>query len=105
VVTVEAVLGVCVLLIVPFLTGSARAQAGDGAAPTVDGAIVALGLVLLASLAASFYAANRVALLRTSHAEVSGRAAGPGRNASKQPAAVVSAMTDTGQPTPELKES
>jgi copper transport protein len=30
-------LGICVLVIVPFLTGSARAQAGDGAAPTVDG--------------------------------------------------------------------
>jgi hypothetical protein len=33
----ETALGVCVLVIVPFLTGSARAQAGDGAAPTVDG--------------------------------------------------------------------
>jgi hypothetical protein len=52
VVTLEAVLGICVLLILPFLTGSARAQAGDGAVPTTDGTILAPGLVLVASLAA-----------------------------------------------------
>jgi hypothetical protein len=61
-----------VLLIVPFLTGSARAQAGSGAAPTVDGNILALGLVLVASLGASFYAAHRVSLLLTHRAELAG---------------------------------
>ncbi len=60
VVTVEAALGVGVLLVVPFLAGSARAQAGDGAAPPVDGTILALGLVLVASRTTSFYAAHRV---------------------------------------------
>jgi copper transport protein len=72
VVAVESTLGVCVLLIVPFLTGSARAQAGSGAAPTVDGNILALGLVLVASLGASFYAAHRVSLLLTHRAELAG---------------------------------
>jgi copper transport protein len=72
VVAVETTLGVCVLLIVPFLTGSARAQAGSGAAPTVDGNILALGLVLVASLGASFYAAHRVSLFLTHRAEVAG---------------------------------
>jgi copper transport protein len=75
VVTAEAALGVGVLLIVPFLAGSARAQAGTGAAPTVDGTILALGLVLVASLATSLYAAHRVSLLLTRRAEASGRLA------------------------------
>ncbi len=68
VVAVETALGVCVLFIVPFLTGSARAQAGSGAAPTVDGTILALGLLLVASLGATFYAAHRVSLLLTRRA-------------------------------------
>jgi putative copper export protein len=72
VVAVETALGICVLLIVPFLTGSARAQAGSGAAPTVDGKIVALGLLLVATLGASFYAAHRVSLLLTHRAEAAG---------------------------------
>jgi len=75
VVAVEAALGVGVLLIVPLLAGSARAQAGDVPAPTVDGAILALGLVLVASVATSFYAAHRVSLLLTRRAEASGRVA------------------------------
>ncbi|PZS29551.1 MAG: hypothetical protein DLM61_12680 [Pseudonocardiales bacterium] len=72
VVAAEAALGVCVLFTVPFLTGSVRAQAGDGAAPTVDGTILALGLVLVASLGATFYAAHRASLLLIRRAEVSG---------------------------------
>jgi copper transport protein len=72
VVAVETALGVGVLLVVPFLTGSARAQAGDGAAPTVDGTILALGLLLVASLGATFYAAHRVSLLLTRRAEATG---------------------------------
>jgi copper transport protein len=75
VVAVETALGVCVLFIVPFLTGSARAQAGDGAAPPVDGNILALGLLLVASLGATFYAAHRVSLLLTRRAEESGSSA------------------------------
>jgi copper transport protein len=75
VVAVETGLGICVLFIVPFLTGSARAQAGGGAAPTVDGSILALGLLLVATLAATFYAAHRVSLLLTHRAEVSGGSA------------------------------
>lgn len=53
--------------------GSARAQAGDIPAPTVDGAILVLGLVLVASVATSFYAAHRVSSLLTRRAEASGR--------------------------------
>jgi len=72
VVTVEAALGLGVLVIVPFLAGSARAQAGDGAAPDADGTILALGLLLVAALAATFYAAHRVSLLLTRRAVVAG---------------------------------
>jgi hypothetical protein len=59
------------------VVGSARAQAGDGAAPLVDGTILALGLVLVANLATSFYAAHRVSLLLTRRADESGRVAAP----------------------------
>ena len=75
VVTIEAALGLCVLLIVPFLSGSARKQAGHGAAPAVDGTILSLGLLLVATLAATFYAAHHVSLHLIDHAEVSGRSA------------------------------
>jgi putative copper export protein len=68
----ETALGVCVLVIVPFLTGSARAQAGDGTAPTIDGNILALGVLLVATLGATFYTAHQVSLLLTRRAEVSG---------------------------------
>ncbi len=73
VVAVETALGVCVLFIVPFLTGSARAQAGSGPAPTVDGDIFALGLLLVASLGATFYAAHRVSVLLTRRAAENSR--------------------------------
>lgn len=53
------------LSIVPFLTGSARAQAGGGPTPTVDGNILALGVLLVASLGVTFYAAHRVSSLLT----------------------------------------
>jgi copper transport protein len=79
VVTVETALGACVLVIVPFLTGSARAQAGDGAAPAADGAILALGILLVTGLAATLYAAHRVSVLLTRRAEVSGN---PGNSGS-----------------------
>ncbi len=73
IVAVETTLGISVLLIVPFLTGSARAQAGDGPAPTLDGNILALALVLVATLGATFYAAHRVSLMLTHRAEASGK--------------------------------
>ncbi|HEY4454372.1 MAG TPA: CopD family protein [Pseudonocardiaceae bacterium] len=60
VVTVEALLGLCVLFVVPFLTGSARAQAGEVIKPTFDGGILALGLLLVVALAGSLYASHRV---------------------------------------------
>lgn len=72
VVAVETALGVCVLFLVPFIIGSARAEAGDGMAPTVDGGILVLGLLLIASLGAIFYAAHQVSLLLIRRAEASG---------------------------------
>ena len=60
----ETALGLCVLVIVPFLTGSARAQAGQHAAAPVDGGMLALAAVLVATLAVSLFATYRVALLR-----------------------------------------
>jgi putative copper export protein len=60
VVTVEALLGLCVLFVVPFLTGSARTQAGEVIKPTFDGGILALGLLLVVALAGSLYASHRV---------------------------------------------
>lgn len=58
VVLTEVALGIGVLAIVPFLNGSAREQAAgrevDG--PTLDGGLMTLGLLLVATLAASFYA-------------------------------------------------
>jgi hypothetical protein len=60
VVTVEALLGLCVLLVVPFLTGSARTQAGEVIKPTFDGGVLALGLLLVVALAGSLYASHRV---------------------------------------------
>jgi copper transport protein len=72
VVTIETALGISVLLIVPFITGSARAQAGDSTAPTINGGILTLGLLLITILGATFYAAHRVSLLLTHRAEASG---------------------------------
>jgi putative copper export protein len=68
VVTVEALLGLCVLLIVPFLTGSARTQAGELVKPVIDGGILALGLLLVAALAGSLYASHRVSQVLTQRA-------------------------------------
>jgi putative copper export protein len=68
VVTVEAILGLCVLLVVPFLTGSARKQAGESVQPTLDAGILVLGLLLVATLAGSLYASHRVSLVLTQRA-------------------------------------
>lgn len=54
VVAVEAVIGVAVLAIVPFLNGSARAQAGGDDEPAATGSIFAAVLILLALVVVSF---------------------------------------------------
>ena len=58
VVLTEVVLGIGVLAIVPFLNGSARAQAAghEIEGPVMDGGLFSAGLLLVATLAASFYA-------------------------------------------------
>lgn len=68
VVAVETVLGLAVLGIVPFLSGSARTQAGGPPAPAVDGGILALGALLVATLVASLYASYRVSTVLTRRA-------------------------------------
>ncbi|MEZ0066429.1 copper transport protein [Streptacidiphilus sp. MAP12-20] len=61
VVWVEAALGLAVLGILPFLTGSARTEAApDSPAPTATAGILALGLLLVLTLAASLYATAKV---------------------------------------------
>jgi hypothetical protein len=57
-----------VLVVVPFLTGSARSQAGEVIKPTIDGGILALGILLVATLTASLYASHRVSLVLTARA-------------------------------------
>jgi copper transport protein len=68
VVAVETGLGLAVLTIVPFLSGSARTQAGGPPAPPVDGGILALGALLVAMLVASLYASYRVSTVLTRRA-------------------------------------
>lgn len=76
VVTVEAILAGLVLAIVPFLGGgTAREQAGVGAARSVDAGLLGLALLLTVCLAGSLYTAHRVSRLlvhRASH-RLSGR--------------------------------
>lgn len=57
VVVTEAVLGVAVLAIVPFLNGGARSQAvgREVEPPVIDASLLTLGLVMLATMIASFY--------------------------------------------------
>ncbi|MEV6608964.1 CopD family protein [Kutzneria sp. NPDC051319] len=69
VVAVETVLGLAVLTIVPFLSGSARTQAGGPPAPAVDGGVLALGTVLVVMLVASLYASYRVSTMLSRRVE------------------------------------
>ena len=55
----EVALAVGVLFVLSFLTGSARVEAGDPD-PTLSGGIVAIGVLLAAMLAISFYATAKV---------------------------------------------
>jgi copper transport protein len=68
VVAAETGLGLAVLVIVPFLSGSARTQAGGPPAPAVDGGILALGVLLVVTLVASLYASYRVSTVLTRRA-------------------------------------
>ncbi|GAA1881563.1 hypothetical protein GCM10009836_73510 [Pseudonocardia ailaonensis] len=60
VVALEVALGAVVLLIVPFLSGSARKQAGEVGSPAVDGGVFLIGLLFVAMLVLSFVAAARL---------------------------------------------
>ncbi|MEV7121500.1 copper resistance D family protein [Kitasatospora griseola] len=51
----EVVLGVAVLVVLPFITGSARTEAGSAKAVS-DGSVFAAGAALVAALAVSLYA-------------------------------------------------
>lgn len=59
VVAVEALVGVGVLLIVPFLAGSARAEAGWPTARSFDVTVFGTGLLLAALVAAALWAGTR----------------------------------------------
>lgn len=56
IVTLEAVIGVAVLAVVPFLNGSAREQAGGAAEPPATGALFTAVAVLLATVVLAFVA-------------------------------------------------
>jgi len=55
VVAIEAAVGIAVLVVVPFLNGSAREQAGGAAEPPATGAIFTAVFVLLALVVAAFF--------------------------------------------------
>ena len=57
----EATVGVAVLFIVPFLSGSARKEAGSGSPAPFDGRLLLVGMLLLATMLASFWATSRIA--------------------------------------------
>jgi copper transport protein len=60
VVLIEAVIGLAVLVVIPFLNGSSREQAGGAAEPPASGAIFTAVFVLLAIVVISFYANLKV---------------------------------------------
>ncbi|QEN12209.1 CopD family protein [Mycolicibacterium sp. ELW1] len=59
VVFAEALVAICVLTVVPFLRGSARAQAGSPAAVSFDLGTFGVGAVLIAAVAAAMWAGSR----------------------------------------------
>jgi len=69
IVTLEAVVGVAVLAVVPFLNGSAREQAGGTAEPPATGALFTAVFVLLATVVVAFFA-NLKLHERIDHPEV-----------------------------------
>jgi putative copper export protein len=58
-VAAEAVLGLGALLVLMFLTGSARAESGSEE-PVVDGGVITVGLVLIAAVTISLVATTKV---------------------------------------------
>ncbi|MCI2416907.1 CopD family protein [Saccharopolyspora sp. K220] len=59
IVAVEAVLGLGVLFVLTFLTGSARAEIGSEE-PVVDGGVITVGLLLIAIVAISFVTTAKI---------------------------------------------
>ena len=59
VVFVEALLATCVLTVVPFLRGSARAQAGSPTAVSFDLGAFGVGVVLITAVAGAMWAGAR----------------------------------------------
>ncbi|MCV7344894.1 CopD family protein [Mycolicibacterium rhodesiae] len=59
VVFAEALVAICVLTVVPFLRGSARAQAGSSAAVSFDLGTFGVGVVLIAAVAGAMWAGTR----------------------------------------------
>lgn len=59
-VSVEVLLAVGVLFVLSFLTGSARAEAGDPADPTLSGSVIGIGVVLAILIAISFVTTAKV---------------------------------------------
>ncbi|GAA1223747.1 copper resistance D family protein [Pseudonocardia alaniniphila] len=58
-VAVESILGVGVLFVLAFLTGSARAETGSET-PVVDGGVITVGLVLIAAVAISLVTTAKI---------------------------------------------
>jgi hypothetical protein len=63
------VLGGLVIMVVPFLSGSARKEAAGAPASPIDGRLLALGLLLIVLIAFGLWSAGRFA---RSFARVSG---------------------------------
>lgn len=59
IVALESALGLGVLVVLTFLTGSARAESGSEE-PVVDGGVIMVGLLLIAALATSFVTTAKV---------------------------------------------
>jgi putative copper export protein len=58
---IEAVLGGLVIMVVPFLSGSARKEAAGAPASPIDGRLLALGLLLIVVIAFGLWSAGRFA--------------------------------------------
>ncbi|MBO1766988.1 CopD family protein [Allobranchiibius sp. GilTou38] len=57
----ETLLGLGVLVVVPFLAGSARSEAGGGQVRPLDGRTFLIGVLLVAAMLLSFWATGRIA--------------------------------------------
>jgi copper transport protein len=82
VVGLEFVLALCVLVVVPFLAGSSRSEAGDDPDPVATGTVIGIGILWIVVLAVSFYATAKVSARLSAAGAESGRALGA---AAKEP--------------------